>query len=173
VPYPEIRDRFLAASERTNRVAWLIEVGRFVEDRWLAEEEARPAGEPLDEEASWDLWDSCTEKYLRDLRTEARTLLKQELHRGRLAALAKKWWTNVEPLQAFFRALRWVLAQIGKTIVGAIGLLAFTLFVLWLFPGLVQTARSTLDRLLPQDISTEAGGAAGGKRVAVRAEARR
>ena len=137
------------ASQRTNRLAWLVEVGRFLEDRWLAEETLREEGEPLDENATWPLWDQCTEKYLRDLRTEARQLLQRDLRRGRLAAVTRNWATKVAPLHAFTNGMAWTLAVAGKAIVGAISVIAFGLFMLWLFPGLTNTARSTFDRIFP------------------------
>lgn len=153
VPYPEVRDRFLTASQRTSRVAWLVEVGRFVEDRWLAEEAARCPGQPLDEEACWDLWDQCSEKYLRDLRTEARTLLQGELRRRRIAALVANWRGNAQPLKMASAAAAWVFAQWGKAVAGAIGVILFGWLMISLFPSLVYSFRSSVDKLLLPETS--------------------
>ena len=48
VPYSQIRDRFLTSYNDTDDVEWLIEVGRYVQDRWMAEELSRTVGQPWD-----------------------------------------------------------------------------------------------------------------------------
>jgi hypothetical protein len=144
-----LRDRLLAASEETDRIAWLVEVGRFVEDRWLAEEQARRPGEALDEDELWDLWDECSEKYLRDLRTEARELLREELRKRRARAFASERLSAIEPISAVASGIAWVFGQMFRAVVGAIGVVAFGLLLVTLYPRLVQSIHSTFDRAFP------------------------
>lgn len=153
VPYPEARDRFLARLGDTD--AALLEsyaaVGRFVVDRWLAEELKRPDGQDLDEQACWDVWDQCTEKHLRDLRTEAQQLLQSELKKGRVSAYVADWGRRAEPVRWLMTGLSWLARETAKGFVGAIGILLFGLLIVWLAPHIAKSIRSTINDNLPAE----------------------
>jgi len=62
VSYLAIRDRFLARFVEPEADAQhLIEIGRFVVDRWMAEERLREQGGKINEQETDKLWDECTE----------------------------------------------------------------------------------------------------------------
>lgn len=151
VPYPEVRDRFLSRlpDDETKRLDTYVAVGRFVVDRWMAEELDRLDGAPLDEHACWERWDQCSEKHLRDLRFEASSLLKGQIAKGRVGAFVADWLSRIEPLASFFKGLSWVWWEAVRGFVGAVGLLVFGLMVAWLLPGIARSIRSAVDDSLP------------------------
>jgi hypothetical protein len=153
VPYPDIRDRFLARLEDddASRLESYVAIGRFIVDRWLAEELTRPDGQQLDEQGCWELWDQCSEKHLRDLRTEAAQLLAKELRKGRLFAFVRDWGGRMEPLKSVFSVLSWVWWEALRGFVGAIGILLFGLAIVWLRPGIARSLRSLVNDSLPAD----------------------
>jgi hypothetical protein len=126
-------------------------VGRFVEDRWLAEERMRKPGEALDEDASWNLWDECSEKHLRGLRTEAAELLQCEIRSRRARSLAAEFWQKVEPLNAAAKVLAWIVIEAARGFVAAIGLVAFGLLIVWAAPKVAKSVRAAVDDNLPAD----------------------
>ena len=87
VSYLDVRDQFLAISNEGEYAEWLAKVGRYVHDRWLAEELTRTPGQPLDEEACKHLWDECSRKNLTDLQGEALVNLTDYRQRKVLASL--------------------------------------------------------------------------------------
>jgi len=151
VPYHEIRDRFLARDpdDDADRLDLYVEIGRFVHDRWLAEELDREQGKPFDEHACWDRWDQCTEKHLRDLRTEASKLVEDELKKGRTLAFVGDWLARWEPLRSASSVVSWVWWEALRGFVGALGLLAFGLLIVWLMPNVAKSIRSAVNDNLP------------------------
>jgi hypothetical protein len=157
VKYPIIRDRFLAAAGSTDRVEWLLAVGRFIEDRWLAEanwlaerRQTDPAAE-LDEDATWDLWDECSEKQLRDLRTEAAELMQCEIRRRRALALLAELRAKSDPLRTIARCAAWVVKEAVRGFVGAIGIVLMGLLIVWASPKIAKFVRSAVDDNLPAE----------------------
>jgi hypothetical protein len=152
VPYQEIRDRFLSRiDDEPSRLESYVAIGRFVTDRWMAEELKRAPGAPLDEHACWDDWDKCTEKHLRDLRTEASQLLKAQLKKGRHTALVDDWVRRAEPVRWLLRGISWFARTAFDGFVGGIGLLIFGLLIVWLMPQIAKSIRSTVNDNLPSD----------------------
>jgi len=117
----------------------------------MAEELDRVDGQPLDEQACWDRWDQCSEKHLRDLRTEASQLLDRELRKGRLGAFLRDWAKRFEPMRSLFSVLSWIWWEAIRGFVGAIGLLIFGLMIAWLAPGIARSIRSAVNDSLPAE----------------------
>lgn len=154
VAYPVIRDRFLGSADKTDEIEWLVAVGRFVQDRWLAEE--NECGGKFDEEVAWDVWDKCTEKQLRDLRSEAGAALKEYVDQKSLTALGAWWKAKADPVRGLLNGLKWTLEQSLRAVVGAVALIVVGLLVVWLAPGLVKRAHGTLDAVLHEEPSQPA-----------------
>jgi hypothetical protein len=154
VPYPEIRDRFLARMPDDDNAALLeqyVAIGRFVVDRWSAEELDRMDGEPLDEAACWDRWDQCSEKHLRDLRTEAKQLLDSQMREHRAGAFIRAWARRSEPMRGIIAGLSWFAKEAMRGFVAGVGLLLFGLMIAWLAPSITRAVRSAVDEALPHD----------------------
>ncbi|MDB5726719.1 MAG: hypothetical protein JWQ16_3473 [Novosphingobium sp.] len=156
VSYLDIRDRFLARlpDEEQNRRDTLdiyVSVGRFVVDRWLAEEIDRPDGGQLNEQASWGRWDQCTEKHLRDLRSEAVGMLNVEVQKGPVFGFVRAAFQRLDALKTFAVVVAWTAKEAVRGFVGAIGLLIFGLLLVWLAPHVAKVLRSTADDALPAD----------------------
>lgn len=144
VPYQNVRDRFLAEADTLSEVEWLVAVGRFVQDRWLAEEQQRE-GKELDEQATWQLWDECTEKQLRNLRTEAGTALRAHVtsHWGQaLRDMARK---NLKPARAFIAIMIYVGQTLVAGFIGGVGLIALGLVIVKGAPWLAVAIKSALE----------------------------
>jgi hypothetical protein len=153
VPYQEIRDRFLARlkDDDASRLDSYVSVGRFVVDRWMAEELKREPNQPLDEHACWDDWDQCSEKHLRDLRTEATKLLASEMKKWRHTTLIQDWAHRAEPVRWLLTSLSWFARKAFEGFVGGIGLLLFGLLIVWLMPQIAKSIRSTVNDNLPAE----------------------
>lgn len=149
VSYPIIRDRFLAASGKGDYAEWLIEVGRYVHHCWLAEERARKPGQPLDEDASKALWDECSERDLRNLRTEALVDL-ENYRRGKLIQDLRARYVS---LQAGWKVIVWLLRTMLEGFIGGIGLVILGLILVLLAPHVAKSVRGALDDLLPSSTS--------------------
>lgn len=131
---------------------WLdryVAVGVFVVDRWLAEELDRIEGQPLDEQACWARWDQCSEKHLRDLRTEASQLVAEEITQRRLRTLAEEWLHRIEPGKNIISGLSWLFMEAFRGFIGGIGLLIFGLLIVWAAPRIARSVRSAVDDTLP------------------------
>lgn len=124
-------------------------VGRFVQDRWLAEEATRKDGEDLDEHACWPLWDQCTEKQIRDLRSEAGIALKAYVIRNGLIAIADYAGRTFKPIKALLVAMNWIFWQFLRGIVSGIAIILLGMALAAMFPDIVKRARGTADALLP------------------------
>jgi hypothetical protein len=150
VSYQEVRDRFLSRLDETDDVQWLVEVGSFVRDRWLAEENVLGPNEPLDEEKTWSLWDQCSEGHLRDLRAEAELEVQAYIKRRRVKAFISSVVEQTKPVHDILKILAWLMVQVFGGFVGAVGLLLFGILLSILFPGVVHQVRSTVTDVLPQ-----------------------
>lgn len=150
VPYLKVRDRFLEAVDTTDEIVWLVGVGRFVQDRWLAEEACRSEGQELDENEVWHVWDQCTEKHLRDLRAEAGIALK-DYARQRWGVWFQHWATETfKPMKALVVAATWIFWQLLRGVVSGIALILLGLILVALAPDVVQRARGAADAMLPE-----------------------
>ena len=149
LPYPKIRDRFLSSLDEADEVEWLIEVGSFVRDRWLAEEASRPAGEELDEHELWDVWDDCSEGHLRELRVKALIQLQSYLNAGRVRAVVLKIRKAIRPLESLLSAGAWLAWEVWRGFVGGVGLLILGLLFVWAEPHVAKSVRKTMDEVLP------------------------
>lgn len=150
VPYLKTRDRFLEAADKTDHIEWLVAVGRFVQDRWLAEEATRKDGEDLDEHGCWPLWDQCTEKQIRDLRSEAGIALKAYVKRNGLIAITDYAARTFKPVKALLVALNWIFWQFLRGIVSGIAIILLGMALAAMFPDVVKRARGMADSLLPE-----------------------
>lgn len=159
VQYTTIRDRFLVSADKTDEIEWLVAVGRFVQDRWLAEE--NECGGTFDETLAWPVWDRCTEKQLRDLRTEAGSALKEYVAAKGIVAIREWAATTLNPLRGFMKGVKWVLEQSLRAIVGAIALIVVGIVLVLLAPGFVKRAHGTLDAVLRPTEAGEATARAG------------
>lgn len=153
VTYLAVRDRFLSAvpTSSDGDVKFFMEIGRFVLDRWQAEELTRNSGAPLVESASDHLWSQCTEKHLRDLRTEVGITYEQHIHVARMETISREILSKIDVLQAPARFLSWHISTAYQGFIGAIGLLIFGLLFVWIAPSITKTVRATLDDTLPAD----------------------
>jgi len=148
VTYPEARARFLASAEDTDNIEWLVAVGRYVWDRWLAEEQARDPNKELDENEVWHVWDQCTEKQIRDLRAEAGTALKEYVEERGLQAFLASWNSRIDPIRGLISAIKWTLEQSLRAVVGAIALILMGAMFVAVAPSIVKRAHSTLESVL-------------------------
>jgi hypothetical protein len=148
VTYPVARARFLEAEEQTDQIEWLVAVGRYVQDRWLAEEAARDPVHELDEHAVWDEWDKFTEKQYRDLRAEAGLALKEYVDRKSWRAIRAMAKEKLKPFGTCIGILKWMLDKGLGAIVGALAIIGVAILLAWLMPDFVRRGHSTLDALL-------------------------
>lgn len=164
VEYQQVRDRFLARiPERdSEQLEHYVAIGYFVLDRWMAEELDRVPGQPLDEQACWDRWDQCSEKHIRDMRTEAKELVEREVSRRRVRSLLGDWGRKAEPVRGFASVLSWTGMEMLRGFVGAIGLLLFGLLFVWLAPSVVKSVRGAIDDSLPAETRPTDGNTSGG-----------
>lgn len=145
VTYPVIRDRFLAISDEGEYAEWLIQVGRYIHHCWLAEEQDRKPGEPLDEEATKRLWDQCSELELRNLRSNSLQWL-QDYRTTKWEVDLNAWY---EDLNVNWKIGAWLLKTMAEGFVGGLGLIVLGLVLVWLEPHLIKTIRATIDDALP------------------------
>jgi hypothetical protein len=156
LPYPEVRERLLAVYEDSEEVEWLVQVGAFVRDRWLAEENARGDAQILDEQAHWDLWDECTEGGLRDLQYKAVKDLKAYRAKSLAAFLQEYVPRRLQPIAWAVNGLSWICLQAWRGFVSGIGLVILGLLLAWLQPQIVKTVRGAVDKMLPEGTSPAA-----------------
>lgn len=154
VSYLEARDRFLSRFPKKpseeKLLRYYAEVGRYVLDRWHAEERDRPDGQPFNEAETDCRWDECTEKHLRDLSIEVVTAHTMAIRQARIRSLVAEVLSSVRPISGFLRFANWVVMESVRGFVGAIGILAFGLLLVWLAPPLTRTIRSVVDDLAPE-----------------------
>ncbi len=155
--YQEVRERFLSTLDKTDDLQWLVEVGSFVRDRWQAEENERAPNAPLDEEKSWHLWDECSEGHLRELRANAELEVKAYLKRRRARAFISSVVEQTKPVHDILKIAAWLLTEIVRGFVGALGLLLFGFILVVFFPGVVHLLRSTLIDMLPSSANLPKG----------------
>jgi hypothetical protein len=153
VGYPEVRDRFLLGADTANSVEWLVAVGRFVQDRWLAEERTREKDQALDEGATGHLWDECTERQLVELRANAILQLREYSARHWENGVRAYWRRTFKPVKGIIAAIRWLLVEMVRGLIGGIGLIILGLMFLALQPGTVKHIRTLLNDLLPESTS--------------------
>lgn len=153
VAYLDVRDRFLTSwnDQKEHEVEWLVAVGRFVQDRWIAEDDAFVSNGDGDGEPDYDaLWDLCDEKQLRDLRIEAadklRSYLTEEGTRAAVSALARQF----DPLRSLSRVVAWVGWEMLKGLVGGVGLIILGLLLVWLAPQFLAALREHVQQALPK-----------------------
>jgi hypothetical protein len=142
-----VRDRLLTAYEQTDEAEWLVQVGRFVQHCWLAEEAARNGG-AFDEMKLWDEWDKCDEAKLRALRSEALVILRdytRKQHRQRWAALFDAAKERMRPS----RWVGWHLSELYRGFLGGVGIVTFGLLIAIGWPQVVRAVRSAVNDLLP------------------------
>jgi hypothetical protein len=154
VGYPLVRDRFLATSKDGDYVEWLIEVGRYVHHCWLAEEGVRKPGEPLDEDGLKPLWDGCSERELRTLRTEALV----DLENYRQKKLGDDFLKVYLSLEAGWKVILWFLKTAVEGFVAGIGLIVLGLLLVLLQPHVAKSIRGALDDALPEATSPHNAG---------------
>jgi hypothetical protein len=147
VAYPAIRDRFLASYQNTEEVEWLVELGRYVQHCWLAEERGRAPGQPLDEDGNKHLWDECSERDLVNLRSEGLVTLEGYRRKRVVADVAQAFGTSALPAGA--KVALWAVKTMLDGFVGGIGLIVLGLLLVWLEPHLIKTIRSAIDDALP------------------------
>jgi hypothetical protein len=133
----------------------LVEVGLFVQSCWLREENARVPGEPLDEDALWEYWDKCSEKELRDLRTQARLLVQNKLQERRTRAFVETFRKNIQPARDLIRFGSWFAKEVLRGFVGALGIVLMGLLFVWLAPNITKALRNTVDDMLPHHTQPE------------------
>ncbi|HEY5289796.1 MAG TPA: hypothetical protein VIJ59_07155 [Caulobacteraceae bacterium] len=147
VSYLDVRDQFLAISNEGEYAEWLAKVGRYVHDRWLAEELTRTPGQPLDEEACKHLWDECSRKNLTDLQGEALVNLTDYRQRKVLASLGGLLTRGGRRVPVAVAG--WTLRTMLEGFVGGIGLIVLGLLFVLLAPKLADDIRGTLHDVLP------------------------
>lgn len=154
VTYKEARDRFLTRLDEDNLddILWLVEVGRYVQHYWLAEEAARQNAtdeeEFNDREGKYlDLWDEGNEKTFRDLRTEAGVKLAR-YWRNKRAIATVEWAARLPP---WLHGIGWLSKEAFRGFVGGIGLIALGLLIVTVAPRLATSLRTIVDDALPTD----------------------
>lgn len=152
VPYPIVRDRFLSRiDEATGATAaeLYVEVGRFVVDRWTAEEHQRIPSQPLDEQVSWALWDECTEKDLRKLRAEGVEHLQLYAEEQPARAFGRWLKRKVRPVELMVSAFGWIATEMFKGFVGGLGLVALGYLLVWAYPSTSKLLHEVVDHIAP------------------------
>jgi hypothetical protein len=147
------RDRFLTRFPKAedDLIRYYADIGRYVLDRWQAEELERDEGRPLDEAKTDCRWDECSEKHLRDLSTEVGIAYQQHLRRARVAALVGTWWADFKPVHGAIKFLVWVISEGVRGFVGAVGILVIGLIILNMAPSIGKAVRSALDDAFPAE----------------------
>jgi hypothetical protein len=151
VGYVDVRDRFLEAEGSVDSIEWLIQVGRYVQDRWIAEEASREEGEPFDEAAVMHIWDRLTEKQLRDLRADAGTALKRYVAKNASIAFTEWAAKTFKPVEGIVSFFRFFVMETVRGFVGGIGILVLGAVLVWAAPKFVKNARAVADDLLPTE----------------------
>lgn len=152
VSYLAIRDRFLARFVEPEADAQhLIEIGRFVVDRWMAEERLREQGGKLNEQETDKFWDECTEAHLRNLSAEAIAIFNNAATNRWKRAVADTIKTKFHPVAGAIKILGWIVLTATQGFVSAIGLIAFGLLFVWAAPSITKSVRSAIDDTLPKE----------------------
>lgn len=150
--YPTIRDRFLASHrDGKDQALLLIEVGRYVQHCWLAEEHERSQkpGSELAEVDLFHLWDQCNEVQFEDICVKAREELAEYTRRQTAAVFRTAVRRRLKPVKWLISLVLFVLKEAASGFVGAIGLLVFGAMLLLLQPQMVKDLRQLLDNILP------------------------
>lgn len=157
VSYLVARDRFLTRfpDSEDELIHYYADIGRYVLDRWQAEERDRVEGAPLDELATDCRWDECTEKHLRDLSTEVGVAYRTHVRRARVLSLLADWRAKAGSLATILQGVGWFLMEAWRGFVGAIGILIFGLLLVWIAPNVTKNLRSVVDDTLPKETRPE------------------
>lgn len=147
VDYLTVRDGFIATHRDDNAVEWMVEVGRFVLDRWLAEERLRKEGEPFNEQEGWPEWDKCTQKQLVELKADARLQLEEYVARQRAEHVRDFIYLCIEKVPG--TAGRFIGKGILNALISTATLIIVGALFLWLGPEFIKMARGRVDLLLP------------------------
>ena len=151
--YEDVRDGFLKSPPKTaaDELRYFTEIGMFVFYRWQSIASDHGEGEPIDE-AAWDhRWNECTVGELKAIKSDAKKLVGDEMDRARAIALLKAIGQRIEPLRSIARGCAWTFWRVWEHFIGAIGLLAFGLLLVWIAPHVPKTLRATADEILPED----------------------
>lgn len=153
VPYSVARDRMLARFPKSDDdlIPYYADIGRYVLDRWQAEERDRPEGAPFDEAATDARWDEITEKQLRDLSTEVGVAYQEHIRHKRARAFVAQWYSRISPVARICRAIAWLFMESFRGFLGAIGVLLFGYLLLSMYPSVVRSVRGVLDDALPTE----------------------
>ncbi len=128
-----------------DEVEWLVQVGRYVQHCWLAEEANRGDGD-FNEMSHWDVWDHCDEAKYRDLRTEA----VSHLH---AYSKARQWRSLAGHIVGGLRkhaGIWWHVQELYRGFLGGIGIVLFGLFFALVAPKVVKAVRGAVDDILPE-----------------------
>ena len=151
MPYPIVRDRFLASSNTGDYAVWLSEVGRYVHHCWLAEERLRTPGVALDEDATKHLWDDCSQRELIALRTDAGAQLKVHRRTKLIRTIGAVLLSATRRGPGAIAV--WILRTMVEGFVAGIGLILLGLLLAWLAPMVVKDIRGAVDDVLAQATS--------------------
>lgn len=154
--YPTIRDQFLASyREAKDEAVWLVEVGKFVQHCWLAEEHERHKSgtSELDEIKLWHCWDQCSQGQLEDIRTKAALALDEHARKVAVQSLLRTTASRIKPIGWLVQSLSWVSKEVVRGFVGGVGLILLGLLFVWVAPHLAKCIRHALDEALP--VSTQ------------------
>lgn len=159
VTYLAARERFLSRipEKEDGLIPYYADVGRYVVDRWQAEERDRKEGQALDEAVTDCRWDECTEKHLRDLSTEVGVAYQLHIRQERVRSLAVQFGSQLKPISLAARFLGWFLRESSGAIAGLVGILLFGVALVYFFPGVTQSARGNLEDLFREAPSGQPG----------------
>ena len=148
--YEEIRDRFIAEPPATNEEAldYFVRLGMYIYGRWEAIGADTPDGQRMDEDGS-KRWDECTDGEFDEIRSRAAQLIDSEVARRRIKALFAALFR--EPWGSIVKGISWAFMRAWEHFVGAFGLVAFGLLLVWAFPHIVKDIRSAINQALPQE----------------------
>lgn len=129
----------------------LIEVGRYVQHCWLAEEHERRENpdKNLTEIELFHLWDQCNEVQFDDICAKARAELDDYTRRRTATVFRAALRRRLKPIRWLTTLIVFFLRESAAGFVGAIGLLLFGTLLLLLQPKMVKELRQLLDNLLP------------------------
>jgi hypothetical protein len=132
-----------------DRTEWLVMAGRFVEDRWLAEERVRLKDQPLDEQATWALWDQCTAGDLDRLQRESHDALKTYVRNQSLAAAVQTLTGAIRPVERVLSAVGWIIKEAWRGLIAGLGLIVLGYLLVQLASPLAKTVRAAVDDAFP------------------------
>lgn len=129
----------------------MVEVGRYVQHCWLAEEHERQKNpeKGLAETDLFHLWDQCNEVQFEDICVKAREELAAYSQRQTATVIRTAIRRRIKPLKWLTSTVVFVLRESASGFVGGIGLLIFGTLLLLMQPQMVKALRGVLDDLLP------------------------